>query len=77
MVQHDEASWDQIYYDIDTILNDGTPENREGGRKARIITTNWKPKRSKNKTEDYTAPDEIPVPPILKASARDRRAMFR
>jgi hypothetical protein len=77
MMENEDVSWDQIYYDIDTILNGCKPENHEGRQKARIIRSNWSPDKSNENNEVYTAPGEIPAQPILLASARDRRHMFR
>ena len=77
LMQNDDASWEQIYHDIDTILNGGESENHEAGRrKPRIIRLNWNPNKSTDKSESYSAQGGMPPKPILIASARDRRHLF-
>ena len=66
MMQNDDASWEQIYHDIDTILNGGESENHEAGRRN----------KSTDKSESYSAQGGMPPKPILIASARDRRHLF-
>lgn len=83
MVQNGDVSWEQIYAEIDTILNGGEPEyqekskQEENGRKARIVRLKWDPDESADEDEILLAPGEKPGQLILKASGKDRRHMFR
>jgi hypothetical protein len=83
MVQNGDVSWEQIYADIDTILNGGEPEyqekskQEENGQKVRIVRLKWDPDESAYEHEVNLDPGEIPGQPILNASGKDRRRMFR
>ena len=83
MVQNGDVSWEQIYTDIDTILNGGEPEyqerskQEENRRKARIVRLKWNTDESAYEHEVNIGPGEIPGQIILKASGKDRRHMFR
>jgi len=75
---NDDITWEQIYADIDTILNGGRLENQEESRRrARIIRLKWDPDESADECEVDSGPGEIPVQPIPSASGRDRRHLFR
>jgi hypothetical protein len=83
MVRNGDVSWEQIYADIDIILNSGIPEYQEKSkqeeirRKARIVRLKWKPDETAYGHEVNIDPGEIPGQIILKASGKDRRHMFR
>ena len=80
---NDGITWEGIYADIDTILNNGEPEHQEENkqemnrRKGRVVKLQWDPDESADEDEFYLAPGEIPGQPILKASGKDRRRLFR
>lgn len=83
MVRNGDVSWEQIYADIDTILNSSIPEyqekskQEENGRKGRIVRLEWNPDETTDKHEVNLDPGEILGQAILKASGKDRRHMFR
>jgi len=82
MVRNGDVSWEQIYTDIDTILNSGKPEYHEKSkqeirRKARIVRLKWNPDETAYEHEGNLDPGEILGQTILKASGKDRRHMFR
>jgi hypothetical protein len=77
-MEYDSISWEQIYADIDTILNGDKPEYQdENVQKSRIVRLHWDPDETVDKDEFYLAPGEIPGQPILKANGKDRRRLFR
>lgn len=74
---NDDMTWDQIYAEIDRILDDGKPESQEVSRKrARIIRLKWDPDESADESEVNSGSGEVPVQTVLKASGRDRRHIF-
>jgi hypothetical protein len=80
---NDGITWEGIYADIDTILNGGESEHKEENkreesrRKERVVRLQWDPDESADEDEFNLAPGEIPGQPILKASGKDRRRLFR
>jgi len=80
---NDNITWEGIYGDIDTILNGGEPERQEENkreeskRKGRVIRLQWDSDEPADEDEFNMAPGEIPGQPILKASGKDRRRLFR
>jgi hypothetical protein len=78
-MENDGKTWEGIYSDIDTLLNDGEPEYREESirQKARVLRLKWDPDESSDEDEYNFAPGETPGQPILKASGKDRRRLFR
>ena len=80
---NDSTTWEGIYSDIDTILHGGEPERKgenkreESRRKGRVVRLQWDSDESADEDEFNMAPGEIPGQPILKASGKDRRRLFR